>query len=134
MTSLTTESWGNSTWISRDHSQEVSLTTAGAKQVERAMMELAPDVVLVLVKASPEVIARCMKECPHANTPLEVKDIKHVLARFEEECEGSALLHKITLDTSTATVEETVREFADVIEPHLTDTDRSRILTHSIWR
>ena len=53
-----------------------------------------------------------------------------VLRLFEEGCARSAIQGKITLDTSSATVEETIAEFVHRVEPHLTDTDRSRILVH----
>jgi hypothetical protein len=40
----------------------------------------------------------------------------------------------MTLDTSEATVEETMREFVEKIEPHLSQADRLRIQTRATLR
>ena len=48
-----------------------------------------------------------------------------VLQRFREEFERSRLMHKIELDTSDATVDETIQDFIRQIGPHLTDKDRA---------
>ena len=56
-----------------------------------------------------------------------------MLRRYEEAVANSTLRHKITLDTSEATVEETIAEFDRKIEPHLSEADRSRILVHRNW-
>ena len=101
-----------------------------AQSVEHRLIQIAPDTVLVLVTASPEVIRRRMREAPHENAVVQEKDIELVLRRFEEESERSSLTHKFVLDTSTATVKETLAEFVQKIKPHLTQTDRLRILTH----
>jgi hypothetical protein len=103
---------------------------AMARSLEARIMEIAPDTVLVLVKASPEVIARRMKENPHPHGLVQEKDIEHVLGRFEEEYAASFISKKFTVDTSTATVEDTLAEFVENIEQHFTDIDRMRILTH----
>jgi shikimate kinase len=106
-----------------------------ARYVEKTIMQRAPDTVLILMKASPEVIARRMKEDPHSNEVLQEKDIDHVLGRFEEEYGWSLLRKHFELDTTSATVEETLAEFVDKIEPFLSDTDRLRIATHqSSWK
>ncbi|MBI4305215.1 MAG: hypothetical protein HY678_02750 [Chloroflexi bacterium] len=99
-------------------------------QVERAIMRFAPDTVLVHVKAAPDVIVRRMKEKPHEDGVVREKDVPTVLRLFEEACARSTLRGKITLDTGTATVQQTVAEFAKKIERYLTDTDRLRILAH----
>jgi hypothetical protein len=99
------------------------------RDVERRIMTFAPDTVLVLVKASPEVIASRMKENPHRHGVVPEKDIERVLDRFEEEFESSLIGSKLALDTSDATVGETVAEFVRRVEPHLTEADRLRMLT-----
>lgn len=101
-----------------------------SQQVERSMLRFAPDVVLAHVKASPDVIRRRMRAAPHQSQVVREQDVEQVLRLFEEGCARSAIQGKITLDTSSATVEETIAEFARQVEPHLTDTDRSRILVH----
>ena len=101
-----------------------------ARYVEKTMLRKAPDTVMVLVKATPEVIRRRMKEHPHHNGVLKDKDVELVLQRFEEEYEGTVIEKKFTIDTSTATVEESLREFLDKIDEFLTDADRTQILVH----
>jgi broad-specificity NMP kinase len=105
--------------------------TVYSRIVERQIIEFSPRDVLVLVKASPEVIARRMKENPHRIGVVKEEDIEHVLGRFEEEFNNSIIHHKFTLDTSTATVDETMAEFATKVEPYLSDEERERILTRS---
>ncbi len=105
-----------------------------ARDVEQRILAIAPDTLLVLVKAEPEVIARRMKGHPHQNGIVQEEDIELVLQRFEEEFEKSAILHKIAIDTSTATVKESLADFVRKIGPHLSQTDRLRILTHRALR
>ncbi len=100
------------------------------KHVERRVLKMAPDTVLVLVKASPEVIARRMKTDPHENQIVREEDIESVLGRFDALYKRSIIGRKMALDTSTATVEESLVEFQSEIEPHLTEADRLRLLVH----
>ena len=93
-------------------------------------MEEAPDTVLILLTASAEVIAQRMHDNPQPRGVLQEKDIEYVLQRFEEEYQGSLIRRKFTLDTTTATVEETLAEFAEQIELYLSDADRLRMLAH----
>ena len=67
-----------------------------------------------------------MKDDPHPHQVLRKGDIEHVLGRFEEEFERSSLGTKLTLETSSATVEETLATFAQQFEPHLSASDRQR--------
>ena len=101
-----------------------------ARNLESHIMAVAPDTVLMLVKASPQVIAERMKRNPHPRGVLKEKDIDLVLQRFEEEYRNSILRYRITLDTSTATVEETLAQFVEQIGPHLAESDRTRLLAH----
>lgn len=103
------------------------------RDAERRIMTFAPDTVLVLVKASPAVIARRMRESPHSHGVVPEKDIERVLQRFEEEYRRSLIRSRFTLDTTAATVEETLAEFVRNIDPHLTETDRLRMLTYGAF-
>jgi len=87
--------------------------SAYGRHLEHRLLKAAPETVLVHVKASPEVIAQRMKANPHHNGVLQEQDIEHVLERFEEEVCKSLIRRRITLDTSTATVEETMAEFVE---------------------
>ena len=104
------------------------------QRTEQSILKDAPDMVLVLLKASPEVIAERMKQEPHQNQVIKTDDIEHVLGRFQELYERSAIAGKFALDTSTASVEETLSEFVRKIEPHLTTSDQLRLLAHRVLR
>ena len=105
-----------------------------SQSVERAIMRYAPDTVLVLVKASPEVVRKRMRETPHANGVLREKDIELVLQRFEDEYARALLRRRFTVDTSAATAEETLSEFVKRYEHHMGEEDRRRILLHREWQ
>ncbi|MDE0299106.1 MAG: hypothetical protein OXN17_10770 [Candidatus Poribacteria bacterium] len=104
--------------------------SAAARAMEKRILEQAPDTVLILLKASPEVIAKRLRETPHKHQVLQEKDIEHVLQRFEEEYEHSLLDRKFVLDSTSATAEETLAEFVARIDPFLSQSDRLRMMTH----
>ena len=95
--------------------------------IENRILNAGKDAVLCHVSASPEVIRSRMAENPHPNGVLRNPDVELVLERFREEFERSRLCHKIELDTTSATVEETMMEFVGKVEPHLTEHDRERM-------
>ena len=99
-----------------------------ARHLETAFMEQAPDTILVYVKASEEVIAERMAADPHPFSIVKKKDIEHVLADFEMEFQRSVFHTKIEIDTSEATVEESLAELQGAIKPHLTIEDRRRMV------
>ena len=94
--------------------------------IERAILEWAPDLVLVLVRAAPDVIRRRMRESPHEHGVLREKDVERVLALFKEAYARSLITNKFELDTSSATVGQTLAEFTEKMGPYLTETDRRR--------
>lgn len=95
--------------------------------IERKILDAAPDAILCLVTASPEVIRKRMAENPHPNGVLKEADVEFVLQRFRDEFGRSQLAYKITLDTSDVTIEQSVVEFVHRVEPHLTGHDRVRM-------
>ncbi len=105
-----------------------------ARRLDKEILDAAPDTVLILVKAAPDVIARRMKENPHKYQIVREEDIEYVLKRFEEEFGWSLMPKKLVLDTTHATLEETLAEFVEQIEPHLTVADRTRIIAHQILK
>ena len=98
--------------------------------VEESLVQFAPDMPLVLVRASAEAVAERMKASPHPNTVLREADIQRVLDEFETEFEKSSMRNKFTLDTSQGTKEETLARFIQEFEPYWNDNDTLRILTH----
>lgn len=98
-----------------------------AQSLEKRILNFAPETVLVLVKASPEIIAKRMKENPHKYSVVPEGDIPDVLQKFEEAHQNSSIRNKITLDTSTATVDETIADFAEKIRPYLSESERTSL-------
>ncbi len=74
-----------------------------SEDIEQRIMTFAPETVLVLVKASAEVIAERLRREPRSNGVLKEKDIAYILGRFEEGYANSSLRRKIELDTSSST-------------------------------
>ena len=107
--------------------------TSFARAIEERIMAKAPETVLVLLKASAEVITQRGRENPHKHGVVQEKDIAYILQRFEEEYQSSLIRKRFMLDTTTATVEETLKEFVVQIEPHLISADRLRLLNHRSW-
>ena len=106
-----------------EYAEAVSL----AHHYEVEIVETMPSLVQVLVKASPEVVAARMKANPHKRGLVQEGDIEHVLGRFEEVAEKSLIRRKITLDTSTATVDETLAEFVDKMDRYMSTHDLGRL-------
>lgn len=102
-----------------------------AQSVEQALMKYMPETVLVLMRASVDVVRSRMRTAPHADGVVRDEDIEVVLQRFEEEFARSAILNKFTLDTTDSTAEETFEEFLCKMEPYWTEGDRLRMLTHA---
>ena len=69
-----------------------------------------------------------MEGNPHTYSVLKDADVEMVQSRFDKEFSYSLLRQKITLDTSTSTVDKTMDEFVEKIEPYLSDEDRIRIV------
>ena len=91
--------------------------------------------MLALLKAEPEVICQRMLDNPNTaegeptRGVVQDEDVEHVLQRFEEEFEWSMIGNKIVLDTTAATVAETVAEFLEKLEPYLSESDLRRRVT-----
>ncbi len=111
---------GDTAWMKR----------AVIDHIEEVIHEFAPTMPLVLVKASREAIAERMKASPHHNPVVRQEDIPRVLDEFEAEFERSTIGNKLTVDTTEGTPEQTLGQFLKQFEPHLTESDTLRILTH----
>ena len=101
--------------------------TEMARNTEQIMLERAPDTVLVLFKAKPEVITQRMQENPHQHQIVRQEDIGHILERFVEEFSASLIQKRIVLDTSSSTVEETLAEFIGKYERFYSNADLLRL-------
>ncbi len=103
-----------------------------AKNVEQGLVKYAPETVLVLMKASADVVRRRLRRASHPDGVVRHDDIEDLLHRFDKEFERSAILNKFTLDTTGSTPEETFQEFLCKMEPLWTEGDRLRMLTHAV--
>ena len=101
------------------------------QNVEQALMKYMPETVLVLMRASADVVRSRMRSAPHVDGVVRDEDIECVLERFEEEFARSAIHNKFTLDTTESTPEETFQEFLCKMEPYWTEGDRLRMLAHA---
>ena len=101
-----------------------------ARSYDAMVMNAAPDTVLVLLKATPEVIRKRREADPNPQPYPHDEHIELVLQRFDDEFKRSLMRKKITLDTRDMTAEETLNEFLRQIKPMLTSDDRVRILAH----
>jgi hypothetical protein len=97
---------------------------------DREMMEVYPDTILVMMKASPEIIRQRMGAAPRPKCPIEKQDVELLLQRFQEEFDNSLLRRRFALDTSHAAVEETMEQFRCGVDPLLSDMDALRVLRH----
>ena len=109
-----------------------------ARTLDKSVLKVIPDTVLVLMKASPEAVRKRFHERKspfphrHGETPFRVEDTELVLDRFEEEYENSLLTYRFDLDTTDASVEETLSEFVRKIKPYITTADRVRMLSRDL--
>ena len=98
------------------------------QSIDHRLVNAAPDTILCYVTASPDIIRQRMEGNPHTYSVLKDADVEMVQSRFDKEFSYSLLRQKITLDTSTSTVDKTMDEFVEKIEPYLSDEDRIRIV------
>ena len=101
-----------------------------SKVLEHLILMHVPETVLVLVKATPEIISRRMKENAHANALVNEDNIDLVLRSFEEDFSHSSIRKRIVLDTSESTVDESVAELVQKMESHWTQRDQIRLIRH----
>lgn len=99
-----------------------------AAHIEKRLAANVPQAALVLLEASPDVIRARMKANPHTPGVVPAEDIELVSRRFREEYDRSQIPGKFILDTTNATVEETMAEFVERIQPYLTPVDRMGLL------
>ena len=107
-----------------------------ARGLDRDVLSLMPDMVLVLMKASPDAIVTRIEsgESPfprrHTDTLFKARDAEVVLERFDEQYEESLIVRKFVIDTTVLTVEDSLLQFKANIVQYLTSEDRLRVLSH----
>ena len=111
-----------------------------ARRFDAEVNQLMPDMVLILMKASPTTIKKRVQkgESPfpnrHVSTLFQAKDTEKVLESFEEQYEKSLITNKFILDTTTDSVKESLTEFKKQIKPFITSQDRLRLLTRDVFK
>ena len=98
------------------------------KTVEKEILQVCPEIVLVLLTASKEKIEYRMQKAPHNPSVITKNDITQISKRFLEEFEKSNILNKITIDTSQKTKQETFDEFLEKYQEFMSDHDKLSIL------
>ena len=107
-----------------------------ARHMEAELLKTMPEMILVMMTASPEVIRQRKREGKsifpgrHKATHFKGEDAELVLSKFQDEYDVSLIRHKFTLDTTSATVDETLQEFISGIKKFITPEDRLRVLAH----
>ena len=107
-----------------------------ARHMEAELLKTMPEMILVMMQASPEVIRQRKREGKsvfpgrHKATHFKEEDAELVTGLFQEEYDNSLINRKFTLDTTSTTVDETLQEFISRITKYITPEDRLRVLTH----
>ena len=88
--------------------------------------KLPADTILLLLKASPDVIRQRMAAAPHVYPVVKAEDVETVNGEFEREYGASWLEHKLTIDTSDLTSEQLFETFMKRVVPCLSSRDLLR--------
>ena len=91
--------------------------TRRAREWEAELTRVATDPMLVLVSASPEAIRARMLSYPHPGPMVKEEDVELVLQRFQDAFDASSLNNKVRVDTSTATVQQSLAELVMAVGP-----------------
>jgi thymidylate kinase len=100
-----------------------------AREVEEKMPS---DTILILLTASPEVIAKRMEERPHEYNVIKKEDIPTLLNRFSEEFNRSLIQKKFRIDTSNLTPEDLFEQFMSSVVNHLSAEELLRMLVRKM--
>ena len=102
-----------------------------AREWDHHLLEAAPDVVLVMVKASSDAIRKRMRENPRSHCILKDEDVETVLTRFDVEYGDSLIHRRFVLDTTETSVDRTLEQLVRQIRPYLSKWDLLRMSTAS---
>ena len=102
-----------------------------AQNVEQGLMKYMPETVLVLMRASADVVRSRMRAAPHPDGVVRDEDIEVVLERFEEEFARSAILKQVHVGHDGVDAGRDLQEFLCKMEPFWTEGDRLRMLAHA---
>ncbi len=100
-----------------------------ARAWDAELLKLAPDTVLIMVKASADVIRERIRQNLRPRCILKEREVQIVLDRFQEEYDNSLIHRSFTLDTTGTSVEGTLQEFLGQMWQHLSQVDRLRMVS-----
>ena len=110
-----------------------------ARHIEQDIMKDAPDTIMVLLTARPEVIKERMRRDPMPRDQkgrrpgvLREEDVEHALQRFQEEFGASLIRKRFVIDNSELSPEETLSEFIWKVQKFLSHEDRMRIAARQV--
>ena len=72
------------------------------------------------------------KANPHRNEVVPEQDIPLIIDRFQEEFNDSKIKNKISIDTTSDTIDQSVKKLAKKIEPYLNHEDRLKLLLNQL--
>ena len=72
-----------------------------------------------------------MRTKPHERTHLKDEHIDEMIEEFDYHVGHSILRNRIVLDTTEATVEQTIAEFVEQMGPLMSHEDRVRMQAHA---
>ena len=94
-----------------------------AREVEKELLKVARNPVLVLLTSTAETIYQRMQSDPHTRQTIKKQDVTNILKSFNTEYENSLLPRKFMLDTTNSTQEQTFSEFMEKYQPFATADD-----------
>lgn len=97
-----------------------------ARAWDTEIMSMAPDTVLVLVHAEPDVIRSRMRAAPRPRLILREQDIATVTARFHQAYEDSLIERRFVVNTSVGSPEDSLHSFLSQMWPYLSQKDLLR--------
>ncbi len=110
-----------------------------ARRVEQDITKHAPDTILALLTARPEVIRERMARDPMPRDQkgrrpgvLREEDVEHVLQRFREEFAASLIRRKFVIDNSDLSPGEALSEFTWKAQKFLSREDRIRVAARQV--
>ena len=98
-----------------------------ARAWDAELLLQSPDIILVLVESSGDVIRERMRREPRLRFVVVEKDVDEILSRFRHQYDASLIPSKFALDTSNATGAEVFEMFRSQTQNYLSQSDRVRL-------
>jgi hypothetical protein len=103
--------------------------SAFAREIEAQIVAAHPETVLLMLRASSEVIRRRLAERPNAESPLRLEDVERVIRAHDEEYENSLIRRRFIIDGSDLSVEGMFERWLASMQSYFSPVDMLRMLT-----